>query len=479
MINRIGALAAVVAVTALTLPVAATATPAPLDWRPCGNHAQCATLTVPLDWANPRGATINLALSKVAAADPSRRIGTLLINPGGPGGAGAEGVAWDADSLPAQLRDRFDLVGFDPRGVGQSVPAVSCSRPVFDPAVTQFPTTQAQFDRLVAHNRAVGEDCLRKTGPLLAHLDTISVARDLEATRQALGEAKLNFLGLSYGSLIGASYAQLYPTHVRAMVLDGPVDHSVGSIPFVADENAASEVSLRHFFAWCDKEPACALHGRSSATYDRLSRVATQGPLAANGIPGGSPAEVVLQGVYALLNVTSSWPDLAAAIQQAVDGDASKLAFTADNGPNSPDDPNHVWANQTYLSIACQDFPSDIRTFGQLRQQIDQAARTSPHLAGHVEGWLIQAGCIGWPVAAADPWQAVPVPGASPILVVAGKYDPATPYAWGVGLARQISGSVLLTRSSDGHTGLFNDDCAVQREADYLADPAAPVGTCP
>ncbi|QUQ64207.1 alpha/beta hydrolase [Kutzneria sp. CA-103260] len=477
--TRVIAVACVVAATAAAVPATADAARAALDWQPCGNNARCATLTVPLDWSQPHGAQISLALSRVNAADPSKRVGTLLINPGGPGGAGAESIEYGADGLPQQLRDRFDLVGFDPRGVGHSVPAVTCSQPVFDPTVTQFPTTQAQFDQLVAHNRAVGADCLRKTGPLLAHLDTISVARDLDAIRVALGEDKLNFLGLSYGSLIGNLYARRYPQHVRAMVLDGPMDHSLGSARLVADENTTTEVSLRHFFAWCDQQTSCALHARGAeATYDELLRLTAKGPLPANGIPGGSPGEVVLQGVYEYLNVTSQWPNLATAIQQAVAGDAGLLADAADNGPDSPSDPTHVAGANTYLAIACQDFPSDVTTFGQLRQQITQAARTAPHAAGHVEAWLVQAGCTGWPVPAADPWRPEPVRGAPPILVVAGKYDLATPYSWGVGLAHQIAGSILLTRSSDGHTGLFNDPCAVQREADYLTDPAARVQPC-
>ena len=457
----------VAATAALTLGMA-TAIPASAEtslatsphWQPCGTiGAQCATLSVPLDWAHPNGAMINLALSKLPAADPGQRAGELLFNPGGPGGGGAETVEYGGNQFPAQLRDRFDLIGFDPRGVGRSTPTISCTQPAFDPSVTQFPATRAQFDRLVAHNRSVGEDCLRQTGPLLAHLDTISVARDLDAIRVALGESKINFLGLSYGTLIGNIYAHLYPQRVRAMVLDGPLDHTIGSARMVADENSAAEVALQHFFQ--------AIPG-TQATFDRmLARL------------GAEQAEVVLQGVYEYLNLTSYWPQLATALQRAADGDPSTLVDAADNGPNSPDDPTHVAGNQAFLAIGCQDFPSQVHTFGQLRAQIAQAARTAPDMAGHEESWLIQAGCIGWPVPAQDPWQPVPVHGAPPILIVAGRYDPATPYPWGVGLARQVSGSILLTRSTDGHTGFYNDPCSVRHEADYLVDPGKPVPTCP
>ncbi|HEX4226694.1 MAG TPA: alpha/beta hydrolase [Pseudonocardiaceae bacterium] len=472
---------AATSIAALLAVPAAAAAPPTLNWQPCGTiGAQCATLSVPLDWADPGGTKISLALSRLPAADPSKRVGALLFNPGGPGGAGAESVEYGGNGLPQQLRDRFDLIGFDPRGVGRSTPTITCAQPAFDPTVTQFPTTTAQFDQLVAHNRAVGQDCLKHTGPLLAHVDTISVAHDLDAIRVALGENKINYLGLSYGTLIGNIYAHFYPRHIRAMVLDGPLDHTIGSARIASDENAASEVSLQHFFTWCDQTPSCALHAAgASTTYAQLQRLLARGPIPAAGIPGGVPAEVAIQGVYEYLNVTSMWPDLATAIQQAVAGDASTLADAADNGPNSPDNPTNVAASQAFLSIGCQDFPAQITSFGQLRQQIAQDRQAAPDMDGHVEGWLIEAGCIGWPLPAADPWQSVPVRGAPPILIVAGKYDPATPYPWALGLARQISGSILLTRSSDGHTGLLNDTCAQQREADYLVDPTAPVGACP
>lgn len=473
-------LTAVVAI-AFSVVTPASASAATLDWQPCAgvtNGAECATLDVPLDWEHPDGARISLALARHRATDPARRLGSLVLNPGGPGGAGAEAVEYGISQLPQGMRDRFDLVGFDPRGVGRSTPAITCGQPVFGP--TQFPTTQAEFDQLVAHNRAVGEDCLRHTGPLLEHVDTISVVHDLEALRVALGNEKLNLLGLSYGTLIGNIYANMYPKNVRAMVLDGPLDHTVGSARMVSDENATAEVALQHFFTWCEQEPTCPLHTDVRSTYAQFLRMADQGPLSAPGIPGGSTTgEVARQGVYAMLNIVEYRPILATGIKQAVAGDASVLAKAATNGPDSDENPTNVLGLQAYTAISCHDFPTDITTFRQLSHEITKARRMAPNIDGHVESWLIQAGCIGWPVQARDPWQRVPVRGTPPILVVAGKYDLATPYVWGVGLARQIKGSVLLTRSTDGHTGLLNDTCAVQREVEYLVNPTAPVGSCP
>ncbi|GAB3881750.1 hypothetical protein GCM10029964_038340 [Kibdelosporangium lantanae] len=293
--KRTAAVAAVAVAFAVATPAAAS--PAAINWQPCTdatNGAECATLEVPLDWGRPDGAKISLALARHRAADPVRRLGSLVLNPGGPGGAGAEVVEYGVSQLPQGMRDRFDIVGFDPRGVGRSTPAITCGQPVFGP--TQFPATQAQFDQLVAHNRAVGEDCLRTTGPLLEHVDTISVARDLEALRVGLGDEKLNFLGLSYGTLIGNIYANMYPRNIRAMVLDGPLDHTVGSARMVSDENATSEVALQHFFTWCEQEPSCELHTNVRAAYARFLRM-SEGPLPAPGIPGGSTTgEVARQG---------------------------------------------------------------------------------------------------------------------------------------------------------------------------------------
>ncbi|MFD1049488.1 alpha/beta fold hydrolase, partial [Kibdelosporangium lantanae] len=251
--------------------------------------------------------------------------------------------------------------------------------------------TPAQFDQLVAHNRAVGEDCLRTTGPLLEHVDTISVARDLEALRVGLGDEKLNFLGLSYGTLIGNIYANMYPRNIRAMVLDGPLDHTVGSARMVSDENATSEVALQHFFTWCEQEPSCELHTNVRAAYARFLRM-SEGPLPAPGIPGGSTTgEVARQGVYAMLNIVSYRPALATAIKQAVAGDASELAKVATNGPDSDENPTNVLALQAYTAISCHDFPTDITTFPQLRHEIVKARRVAPDIDGHVESWQIQA----------------------------------------------------------------------------------------
>ena len=188
-----------------------------IAWHGCGPeqpaNLQCGELSVPLDYDHPHGAKITLGFNRLPAADPAHRVGSLIVNPGGPGGAGSQVVAVEAAGghlwNPA-LHERFDMIGMDPRGVGTSTP-IQCDPDVYNQLVSLFPSTEAQFDQLASWARAFGQSCLERTGPLLGHVDTRSAARDMEALRRALGDGKLNFLGLSYGAHLGSAYAELYP----------------------------------------------------------------------------------------------------------------------------------------------------------------------------------------------------------------------------------------------------------------------------
>ncbi|WNV84083.1 alpha/beta hydrolase [Umezawaea sp. Da 62-37] len=416
------------------------------SWQDCGEHgARCATVRVPLDWARPGGERITLALSRLSAADPGRRIGVLLFNPGGPGGPAADLVRDVPELFPEELRARFDIVGVDPRGVGRSTPAITCPVPPFDPAVSQFPADRAGFDRLVAHNRSVAAACREATGPLIDHVDTISAARDFDAVRRELGEARVSWLGLSYGTLLGATYAQLFPDRVRAAVLDGAVDHTIGSRRLALDEARVSEDLFAGFAAWCDEDASCALHGRDVvAEYRRLL----------DRVPDF--ASRVGYGIYSGLSLRGQWPAVADLLVPAFAEPADVSAFAG------------VGSDAAYRVIACHDFPSTVRGVADLVAREHEIRRAAPVTRGYVEGWDVQAGCLGWPVRAANPWGALAVHGARRVLVVSGEHDPATPYEWGVGLARQIRGARLLTWSGVGHTGFFNDADVLRQEVGHL-----------
>jgi pimeloyl-ACP methyl ester carboxylesterase len=195
--------------------------PAPLAWTPCSepqlSQLECAQLQAPMDYAAPDGPTIMLGVARLQATDPAKRIGSLVFNPGGPGSAGSDILGIQAEygaPFTARLREYFDLVALDPRGVGLSTP-IKCDPEIWNEGGSLFPQDQAAYDAMVAHNKAFGESCLKNTGPALAYMDTVSVARDLDAIRAVLGEEKLNYFGLSYGTMVGAQYAELFPDKIR------------------------------------------------------------------------------------------------------------------------------------------------------------------------------------------------------------------------------------------------------------------------
>ncbi|MCO5968515.1 alpha/beta hydrolase [Actinoallomurus soli] len=475
----------VMAATALlasgSAAAAATSGPASAPaWHDCHTEStpqqlECATISVPLDWSRPDGRRITLALNRLPATDPQHRIGSLLLNPGGPGGSGTAVVAQGGMLLGTPdlkpLRERFDLVGFDPRGVGDSTP-VRCSTPVYDPAAPTLPATPAEYRRLAESDRRHGLDCLRATGPLLGHVDTVSAARDVDAIRAALGERRISWLGVSYGTELGAAYARLFPGHVRAMVLDGAVDHTRSVARDAVDESAAMEREFHRFAQWCQDQADCPLRGRDiAADFDALTARADKGEIVDRDLGRPLTAAEVTGGAYTYLTLTFLWPQLAQALADAEKTPSDPTAL----GQAVPGvDPAYT----AYRAVGCQDFPPELRGFADLRTRLAKVKKAAPHLWRYSEMWDMTSGCSGWPVPAANPPRPERISGAPAILVVGNTYDPATPYAWARSLARRIDGSRLLTYDGDGHTALYNSSCARGREVDYLiTGQVPPAGT--
>lgn len=255
-------------------------TPGITDWHPCPERpdVECGSLRVPLDWSRPDGPQITLALARNPVDDPTQRVGALFLNPGGPGGSGVFFAQYADQIFSPELAKRFDLVGVDPRGIGASTP-VRCSVSMFPADHTLFPRSEEEFRGFMRNNRAFSRSCLEDTGEVLGHVDTVSVARDHEAVRVALGEPSFNWLGLSYGTQIGMQYANLFPGRVRAMVYDAVLDHSMGTERMLLDEAATVEDSFNRFARWCRTTPECALYGRDvGALYDRLAADADRHP---------------------------------------------------------------------------------------------------------------------------------------------------------------------------------------------------------
>jgi pimeloyl-ACP methyl ester carboxylesterase len=466
------AMIVVAALLMLGLLVAAApgATAAPrrdIRWHGCGPQApatlQCGELAVPLDYRRPRGATIRLGFNRLRAQDRRRPIGSLIVNPGGPGGAGSDVVAVEAAGgglwHPA-LHRRFDLIGMDPRGVGRST-RVRCDPDAYNRPVSLFPRTAAQFRRLARYARRLGRSCRERTGPLLGHVDTLSVARDMEALRRALGDGKLNFLGLSYGAEIGTLYAERYPKRIRAMALDGILDHSIATEALFADDAVAYEDTFNRFTAWCARSADCALHGRDvAALFDQLVQRADQHPIP---VPecATAPCRTPVTGgdirlnAYDLLLVKSpipalgnrGWNGFAEALAALEAGDASAFARPLVTSPR-----DGTFAG---LAVNCVDYPPLIRGFRDLVSTTLLARSLAPHTQGAGEAWTGFVGCIHWPARLANPPHRARIDGAPPILLVSSTHDPSTPYRWAHDLLRQIPHAVLLTREGDGHTSSF------------------------
>ncbi|WP_405063565.1 alpha/beta hydrolase [Kribbella sp. NBC_01505] len=446
---------------------AGTAAAAGLAWKECkpGAIEQCATLKVPLNWAKPSGPTTTVFVVRVPARDQAHRRGALVFNPGGPGGAGGSIFeAGLADSFLGQLRDTYDLVSFDPRGTGASS-QLNCG-PVLRPGVPVFPKSKAQYDAMVASSRKTGEQCLKQHGDLMRNLDTRTVARDIDAIRGALGERKLSFFGLSYGSFLGTIYAQMFPQRVDRMVIDGIIDHSQGSTRFMLEEARSMESEFNAFIDWCASDAACALHGQDvGALWDQTVAKADKTPL--TGPNGPITGDVMRMALPALLPKIelfgSDWTALAGAIDAATKGDGSGFAASYIGNLES-----------AYAAVSCMDLPGELKGYADARARMALAKAVAPRVGAAVEGWVMAAACSGWPIPPSNPWQRTPVHGVPPILIAASSNDPSTPVSAARGLARQIDNSHLFIAQAHGHTAYLNSDCARTAITAYFLNGTLP-----
>jgi pimeloyl-ACP methyl ester carboxylesterase len=470
-------LVAVCCVIAAVAPAEASGQPERgLAWKRCRDAptAQCATLRVPVNWAHPRGPRIGLALARIRAADRERRVGSLLFNCGGPGCPSAQLVKLIPQTFTERLRRRFDIVGFDPRGIGESAP-LRCGVPISDTSIPTFPTTAAGYRRLVDRNRALARSCRRLTGPLLMHVGAPATVRDMEAIRTALDDGKLNWLGLSYGTLLGAEYAYRYPRRVRTLALDGALDHSQGEPAMLGAEGRAAEDVFNRWAAWCNASPECPLQGQDPArVFDELVAAANRSPIPAEGVDRGVTGEEIQNNAGGYLLFTrpteafgpASWRTLGPAIVQARGGDASAFATPP---PDPPADP--AYGEQ---AVECLDFPAQTRSFADLTAKATFARIVAPHLGGAVQTARILSKCIGWPKPRVNPRRFRYVRHAPPSLIVNATHDPSTSYAWALAMRIQIERSTLLTREGDGHTSYLSSPCAQAAIDRYLISRVRP-----
>ena len=441
-----------------------------LIWQGCGGGMQCAKLSAPLDWGDPGGDSISLALIKHPAT--GKKLGSLLVNPGGPGASGVDFVANSVgNAVDASVAERYDIVGFDPRGVGASS-AVDCYGDaaldgylygISPGAIGSDGWIDAQTKVAKAFIRA----CEKNTGPLLAHIDTTSVARDLDLERAALGESKINYLGYSYGTYLGTIYAGLFPNRVGRMVLDGAEDPWLDNGPantahrIDTSQEVAFEKELRAYLAAClaGKSTAigtgtCAF--ASSADVDEgMNAVArlltTVGEHPIRNTDGRMLGSATLAtAIYGDLYDPSQWSNLNTLFASVQHGDAGTAFVSSDSyNDRSTDGTYHDNSVEAGLAINClEDGGNDNRS--AMRRDAAELKKDAPVLG--IYDAYNGITCAEWPygpVAFPDP---VTAHGAAPILIVGSTGDPATPYAQAKGLAKQLSSGVLVTFHGDGHT---------------------------
>jgi len=435
--------------------------PTPVSWAGCGGGFECATVAVPVDYRVPGGATLDLALVKRPASSPEARIGTLLVNPGGPGASGVRRVR-RGFRVSAEVAERFDVVGFDPRGVGASSP-VTCGATVAAFRATDLdPDSPEERSALDAAAAAVAAECAATEGDRLGHLGTAEVVHDLEVIRRNLGEDRVSFVGLSYGTLIGLLWAEAYPTSVRAVVLDGVVDPAATGDATSLGQIAAIERSVDAMDAACAADPACPLtvQGlRLLDAYDEVARRIEAGELVGAGVGPTQLAYAVFSATYG----EERWPLLWRAVASAQAGDLRGIAEMA------------TWFTSlvTYAPFAivtCLDSTHPVG-FEAWQRDADEAARRSPRFGRTAANELLP--CAHWPQATRQPHHVVAA-GAPPILVVGSTGDVATPYSQAQAVARTLESGVLLTVEADGHVAIGSADCVDDAVTRYLVDLVVP-----
>lgn len=447
-----------------------TGTPERLTWADCGDGFECGTLAVPLDYDDPSGRYIKLALIRLPSLSPVPPYGSLVVNPGGPGGSGLEFLRGFADDFSDRVRRGFHLVSFDPRGVGESAHFSCGDLNDLSLNTDATPDDDAGWQDYFAMVREMSKRCEAVSGELIPHLGTRDVARDLDRIRAALGQPEITYLGFSYGTEIGAVYADLFPDRIRAMVLDGAVDVTVPVEDALAGRAAGQESALREFLWACEAAPAgkfCRDRDGEDAL-DALLIRAREEPIPAFGADRDADENTIL----AFLSWGASrkaYVTLDRALTEARDGDATTLVKKLDEFAERNADGSYPDDRLIHTAVTCLD------RSGPAVEDVPAIAERMSSVSRHF-GTIIAtdlADCGWWP-APPDPLTEPRGAGAPPIIVVGTTGDPVTPYEWSEALAEQLESAVLVTAGGETHTSYLWDRCVSSVVDEYLTSLDAP-----
>lgn len=489
-ITLLALLLGIVVVTAVvtrdswTEPTPATAAPpAGLDefyqqeltWNDCG-EAHCTTIKVPIDYAGPDGATTTLS-AKVYEADSGKARRSLFVNPGGPGGSAIDYATSMAGSFGKGVRNDYDVVGVDPRGVGKSSPLECLSAKAFDAftEVDSDPDNPAEVTALRSSLTELGDACEKNSGELAAHVSTVETAKDMDVVRALLGRSKLDWFGASYGTELGAVYAQLFPQKVGRMVLDGAVDPALDEVESGLGQATGFQRAFDSYAADCVKSSSCPLGIDAAGASAKVAELLTR--LDAATLPGIGDRRLTegqaFYGIAVTLYDKSTWGLLTQALSSAFQGNGAGLLTLSDAYFERQSDGSYAGnLGQVIYAINCLD-SSDNLTLAEAKANLPRFEKASP-VFGRSLGWGA-LGCADWPIKATNPVPAISADGAPPILVLGTTRDPATPYEWAEALSKQLSSGVLLTRDGDGHTAYGSGNACITTAVDaFLTEGKVP-----
>src|SRR5215217_5008921 len=460
----------------------------PIQWAPCKPAAddqsrvppgaECGILSVPVDYKKPDGDVAQIAMIRIKAS--GEKIGSLIVNPGGPGESGVEAAASLVPTLPQSVRDRFDLVGFDPRGVANSTPAVWCNsdadndRLRADPQVDYTPEGVEHIEK---ETKDFVQRCVDKMGEdFLENVGTANVAKDLDSMRAALGDDKLTYLGYSYGTRIGSAYAEAFPDKVRAMILDGAVDPNADPIEADLRQAAAFQQAFNDYAADCAKSSDCPLGtdpAKAVDVYRSLVDPLVDKPAKTKDPRGLSYSDAIVGTILPLYS-PSLWRHLTQALSELEDGKGDTMLTLADLYMGRDAQGHYNNSTDVRVAVNCVDQPA-VTDRAKTVEEDRRSRELAPFMSyGEFTGHAPLETCAFWPVAPTSTPHEIKVKGLPPTLVVSTTNDPATPYQAGVDLAKQLGGT-LLTFDGTQHTVVFQGNaCVDDIAARYLVDVTVP-----